>query len=70
MNWITELFGLAGSLLVAISYIYQGKLLRVINLIGSILFVIYGFLLGGVSIVILNGITIFIHLYYIMKEEK
>ena len=65
-----ELLGTAGSLLVMLSYFFNGMRLRIVNIIGSIIFIIYGVMLGGISIVILNGITIPIHLYYTMKEVK
>ena len=67
---IREMFGTIASLLVMLSYTLDGWRLRVINIIGSILFIIYGIMIGGISIVILNSVTIFIHLYYIMKEVK
>lgn len=65
-----ELLGTLASILVMLSYTVDGIKLRIINIIGSIFFVIYGIMIGGISIVILNGITIPIHLYYILKEEK
>ncbi len=68
MDWGTEIFGLIAGVLVMLSYIFTGKKLRVINLVGSIFFVIYGIKLGGVSVVVLNGACIIIHLYYLLKE--
>lgn len=65
-----ELIGTLASILVMLSYTLDGKKLRIVNIIGSILFIIYGIMLGGISVIILNGITIPIHLYYILKEEK
>lgn len=65
-----ELLGTLASVLVMLSYTLDGKKLRIVNIIGSILFIIYGIMLGGISVIILNSITIPIHLYYILKEEK
>lgn len=65
-----EILGTAASLLVMLSYMVDGIKLRIINIIGSIVFVIYGIMLGGISIIVLNSVTIFIHLYYILKEVK
>lgn len=67
---IRETIGMAGSILVMLSYLFTGKKLRYINIIGSIIFIIYGFMLNGISMIILNSITIVIHLYYILKGEK
>lgn len=68
--FIREAIGMAGSLLVMLSYLFTGKKLRYINIIGSIIFIIYGVMLNGISMIILNSITIVIHLYYILKGEK
>lgn len=65
-----ESLGTIASVLVMLSYTLDGKKLRIVNIIGSILFIIYGIMLGGISVIILNAITIPIHLYYILKEEK
>lgn len=65
-----ELLGTLASVLVMLSYTLDGKKLRIVNIVGSILFIIYGIMLGGISVIILNSITIPIHLYYILKEEK
>lgn len=65
-----EVLGTLASVLVMLSYTLNGKKLRIVNIIGSILFIIYGIMLGGISVIILNAITIPIHLYYILKEEK
>lgn len=67
---IREIIGISASVLITLSYLFQGKKLRLINLIGSVLFVIYGSALGGISIVLLNFTSIFVHLYYLLKEDK
>ena len=66
---LREAIGLTASILVMVSYMFTGTKLRIINLVGSILFLIYGFMIGGLSITILNGCSIIVHLYYILKEE-
>lgn len=67
---LREAIGLVAGVLVMISYFYKGKALRIINILGSILFTIYGVMIGGLSIVLLNGGAIIIHLYYILKGEE
>ena len=47
--------------------------MRVTNLIGSVIFVVYGCLLPAISTAILNGILIFVnsyHLFVLIKEHK
>ena len=43
---------------------------RIINIIGAALFVIYGILIHAVSTWLLNGILIAIHLFYLIKDKK
>ena len=40
-----------------------------LNLIGSIIYVIYGVLISSFSTTVLNIIMIFIHIYYLKKSE-
>lgn len=67
---VREIIGFLASLFVMLSYIFDGKKLRLVNIIGSILFIIYGFMFNGISVIILNSAAIVLHLYYILKEEK
>lgn len=67
---LRESIGLLASIFVMLSYIFEGTKLRIVNLVGSILFVIYGFMFNGISVIILNSSAIVLHLYYIMKEIK
>jgi len=41
--------------------------LRFINLMGCILFVIYGLIIGAYPVAIANAIIVFINLYYLYK---
>lgn len=69
--WWIELIGLVSTLFVLISFLFNDiKLIRVLNMLGSILFVVYGILLGSLSVWILNGCLVFVHLYYILKYLK
>ena len=47
-------------------------LLRLWNLVGSVLSVIYGIILGpeGFGMIILNGTLVFVNLYYLIKIWK
>lgn len=75
-NISTELIGLSGSLLILISMLYKSTTrkgniaMRVWNMIGSIFFVIYGFLLPAYSTIILNVIMIILHIYHIVLLLK
>lgn len=67
MDWI-EFVGIMASMFVLISFVFKNQLvIRSINLIGCIVFVVYGLLIHSLSIWLLNGILIFIQCYYIAK---
>lgn len=67
MDW-TEFVGIMASVFVLISFIFKNQLLiRCVNLVGCIVFVVYGILIKSLSIWLLNGILIFIQCYYIFK---
>lgn len=66
-----ELIGLLASLLTLLSFIFTKPLtIRVINLLGAISFMIYGICLVSPSLIILNIILIFVHIYHIIKLNK
>lgn len=66
-----EVIGLSASLIVLLSFLYDdGIWIRLINMVGCILFVVYGVLLGAFSIWFMNGIVFFIHIYKLHKLNK
>lgn len=73
---INEVVGISGSVLVAISMMCKTTTdkgvmwLRVFNLIGSIIFVVYGFLLTAYSTIILNCICIVLNIIGLVNIVK
>ncbi|MDX1663249.1 MAG: GNAT family N-acetyltransferase [Candidatus Promineifilaceae bacterium] len=66
--WLLEAIGYAGSLLVAVSLMMRSILrLRVINLIGAALFVVYGLLIRAYPIAAVNFFIVLIDLYYLRE---
>ena len=66
-----EIVGIIATLFVLASFILSGEVkIRSINIIGSIIFVIYGVMMGAISIWLLNGALIGIHIYKIIKLKK
>lgn len=64
-----ELIGTLASIIVLISFIAKGEnKIRIINIIGALMFVVYGLLINAFSIWFLNGILILIHLYKIKRR--
>ena len=63
---VKEIIGIIATLCVIVSFTQRELVkIRLINVIGAVIFVVYGFLIDSYSITILNGILIFIHLYNI-----
>ena len=44
--------------------------MRAINIFGSIIFMVYGILLPAISTAVLNGLLIFINIFYLIKLLK
>lgn len=70
MNWV-EAIGIFATLLILISFAQSDTLkLRIINLVGSIIFVVYGLKIGALSVWLLNGICVFVNLYRILEVKQ
>lgn len=66
-----EAIGVMASVLVLISFVLNGeKRIRVANIFGAVLFVIYGLLIQAYSIWILNGILIVLQFYKVYKIKQ
>lgn len=64
-----EILGTLASIIVLISFLTQNvKKIRMINIFGCILFVIYGLSINAFSVWFLNGALCLIHLYKLFKE--
>jgi len=64
-----ELIGLIAGIFVLISFLFKNvRTIRLFNIIGAAVFVIYGILINALSVWLLNGILIFVHIFYIRKE--
>ncbi|MDO5509139.1 MAG: SemiSWEET family transporter [Weeksellaceae bacterium] len=68
-NFDYDWIGYAASVFVVGSFLITNreKTLRTVNLIGAVLFTIYGFLIENIPIIIPNVVLIFIQLYYLFK---
>lgn len=68
---MVEWIGILASCFVLISFTLKGeKRIRLVNIIGAVLFVIYGALIKSLSVWLLNGILIGVHIYYLIKDFK
>ena len=71
---MTEIVGFIASIMIVISFLMNNeKGVRFFNMVGSLVFILYGFMNGALSIILLNtaGIVInVIKIYKISMEEK
>lgn len=66
-----ELIGIAGTVLILIGFLSDSeKRIRIFDMAGSILFVIYGALIGAYSNILLNGILVAVHIVKLRKMKK
>ena len=71
----TEYVGYLASLMVLLSFTMKDiKKLRLVNMSGCILFIIYGFLMPsfriGLPIIIANLAILIVNIYYLVKPSK
>ena len=65
---VLEIVGYVASVLVAVSLMMSSILgLRLINLVGSAAFVVYGALIGAYPVAVVNLLIVFINLYYLRQ---
>jgi hypothetical protein len=65
---LVEGIGLAASALVCISLCMKNiKSLRIVNLIGSAVFLVYGILISSPSVIVLDGFSVMVNIYYLFK---
>jgi len=68
---MSDIIGYIGTLLVVVSFLMKDIfLLRLINVMACVVFVIYGILLSLIPVIITNLMIISINLYFIIKEKK
>lgn len=66
-----ELVGLAGSVMVIISFMFKDvKKMRLVNMVGSALFIIYGILIRAWSVVFLDSMLIIVQTIQLIKARK
>lgn len=68
---LVELFGLLAAVIVASSFLMKDVIkLRLVNMTGAICFVIYGLIIGSISVTALNIFVTCVNGYYIFKSKK
>ena len=66
-----EILGLIATGFVLLSFLMNGeKQIRMMNIVGAVLFVVYGLGIGALSVWILNAVLIIIQIVKIMKLNR
>lgn len=66
-----EVLGLLATLLVVASFLFQSVvLIRVVNMLGAVLFVAYGLLIHSPSVAIVNMVVIVVQVLQLVKLGK
>jgi CHASE2 domain-containing sensor protein len=67
---MVEIFGYLASLFTISSFLMKDIFkLRVLNLIACIMFIIYGFWIHAIPIIIVNTLVALVNIYYIIKRK-
>lgn len=65
-----EIIGITATLFVLASFLVNDiRKVRLINIVGATLFVVYGYLIGAFSTWLLNGLLIIIHIRFLRKHK-
>lgn len=63
-----EILGTLASILVLVSFMMKNeKMIRSVNIIGAVIFVVYGICIKAFSIWFLNGALCIVHIYRLLK---
>lgn len=71
MDIVLQVLGFIATTLVFVSFLPKKmKLVRLLNLIGSVFFVVYGFGIGAFWTGFMNFCLIFVQIYHLVKLSK
>lgn len=63
-----EGLGIVASVLVLISFLFNNAMaIRAVNVIGAIMFVVYGIAIDAFSVWFLNGSLVLVHIYHMVR---
>ena len=66
-----EYIGYLASFLVAISFTLKNIVkLRIVNSMGGLVFIVYGFAIDSIPVIITNGLITLINIYYLSKKNS
>lgn len=70
-RFLIEATGVLAGALVLLSFLMRGeRKIRFINIIGATIFIVYGILIGSLSVTLLNIGLVLVHIYYLSKKKE
>jgi hypothetical protein len=70
LNYSLDILGYTATIVVLISFLYEGRRMRFLNSIGALLWMVWGFLLSQPPVWVLNGIIVLIHIFKLRAKEE
>lgn len=66
-----ELIGYLASVVILIGFTFKGESkIRIVNMIGSLLFIVYGLLIKAYPVALLNALTIVVNIRALVKTRE
>ncbi|MDY0209881.1 MAG: YgjV family protein [Acholeplasma sp.] len=67
---VIELFGILAGALVLVSFLMKGeRKIRLVNIVGAAIFIVYGILVSSISVTLLNVGLVIVHIYFLTKKK-
>ena len=68
---VYEIIGYLGSALILVSFLFKDvRLIRLVNIVGALFFIVYGFTTKTWPTVVVNIALIIIHIFFLVKMRK
>jgi len=63
--------GVIASIFVLISFLFRNiRTIRLISIVGCIVFVVYGVMINAFAVWLLNGILILVHIFFLIRMKR
>lgn len=65
-----EIIGILAGVIVLSSFLLKGEIkIRLLNIVGAVLFVVYGLLVRSLSVWLINFLLVIVHVIFILKTK-
>lgn len=69
--WYVEIIGVIASIIILVSFATNNvRKIRIYNIVGSVIMIVYGLLIGSISTPLLNVCMIILQVYKLKKETR